>query len=52
MYYNPETDRALRNIEDTIEAGRKAMEASSRNVSNASIQWDAAQGRWVPKPNN
>jgi hypothetical protein len=51
MYYNPETDRALRNIEATREAGRKAMEAHPL-VSNSSIVWDVAQGRWVPNTNN
>lgn len=51
MYYNPDTDRALRNMEATIEAGRKAM-LQAPTVSQANIVWDVAQGRWVPKSNN
>jgi hypothetical protein len=50
MYYNAETDRALRNIEATIEAGRKAM-AQAPHVSKADIVWDVVQKRWVPNPN-
>lgn len=50
MYYNAETDRALQNMEATLEAGRKAMDKHPL-VSNASILWDPAQGRWVPNQN-
>lgn len=50
MYYNAETDRALRNIEATLEVGRNAM-AAHPIVSDASILWDVSQGRWVPNPN-
>jgi hypothetical protein len=50
MYYNPDTDRALRNLEDTRVAGRKAM-AQAPHVSQADIVWDVVQKRWVPNPN-
>jgi hypothetical protein len=49
MYYNPETERAVRSIEQQAAENRKIIEKLSPPIPNA-IVWSSLEGRWIPNP--
>jgi len=51
MYYNPDTERALRSIDELAAASRKAIKNAVPVVAQLPKVWSVTEGRWVFNPN-
>jgi hypothetical protein len=49
MYYNPDTEKAIRSLDELAAANRKVIQKLNPPKPNK-IVWSSLEGRWINNP--